>query len=116
MTSVYRVAETFLIALLQKSEELRGTLKPLSDIERAKLVTEIVRDSDMVFGVWPSENEPEGFGVRIIKGDAIMPPFECFERDKELRVAAIPCVGLERALAARHEWGDSFTSEDDGQT
>ena len=45
------------------------------------LVTEIVRDSDMVFGVWRAEEEPNGFAVQITKGEAMMPPCECFERD-----------------------------------
>jgi hypothetical protein len=92
-------------ALFEMAEELRQTLIPLNDIERAKLVSEIVRDRDMVYGVWPDENEAYGFGVQIIKGDAIIPYLEGFETNDELSIAAIPCVGLEQALAARDEWG-----------
>ena len=87
------------------AEELRQTLIRLNDIERAKLVTEIVRNSDMTFGVWPDDDEADGFGVQIIKGEAIMPPLEAFETDDEFSVVAIPCVGLEQALAARDKWG-----------
>ena len=98
------------------AEELRETLKSLGDVERAKLVTEIVRGSDMVFGVWPSQDDPDGFSVQIIKGKAIMPPFECFERNDELRIAAISCVGLEQAVAARDEWGRLFdVSEEESE-
>jgi hypothetical protein len=101
MASAYRDARNFFAALADMAEQLRLTLIPLNDIERAKLVTEIVRGRDMVFGVWPSEDEPDGFGVQIIKGEAIMPPLEGFETNDELSVAAIPCVGREQALAAR---------------
>jgi hypothetical protein len=108
MPLAYPDGRTFLAALFGKAEELRGILKSMRDVEQAKLITEIVRDSDMVFGVWPSQNDHDGFGIQIIKGEANMPPFECFERDDELRIAAIPCVGLEQALAARDEWGKLF--------
>ncbi len=94
MASVYRDARTFFAALADMAEQLRLTLIPLNDIERAKLVTEIVRDSDMVFGVWADEDEPDGFGVQIIKGETIMPPLEGFETNDELSIAAVPCVGL----------------------
>ena len=105
MASAYRDARSFFAALAVMAEELRLALMPLNDIERAKLVTEIVRDSDMVFGVWLDDDEADGFGVQIIQGEAITPPLEGFETDDELNVAAIPCVGLEQALAARDEWG-----------
>jgi hypothetical protein len=108
MASAYRDARSLFAALCDIAEELRLALIPLSDIERAKLVTEIVRESDMVYGVWPEENKDDGFGVQIIKGEAILPPLAGFERDDELRIAAIPCVGLEQALAARDEWGGLF--------
>ena len=106
MPSTYRDAPTFFAALFAMAEDLREKLIPMTDAERARLVTEIFHDSDLVFGVWPEEGE--SFGVQIIMGQEMLPPVEGFERNDELRIAAIPCVGLEQALAARDEWGDLF--------
>jgi hypothetical protein len=105
MASAYRDARSLFAALRDMAEHLRLALIPLSDVERAKLVTKIVRESDLVYGVWPEENKDDGFGVQIMNGEAIMPPLESFERNDELRIAAIPCVGLQQALAAWGEWG-----------
>ena len=101
----FRDATQFLKALGDMAEDLRTGIIPLTDLERTRLVMRVVREADMVFGVWPDDDQPEGFGVQAIKGSDLMPPLEGFELPGEVTVAAIPCVGLEQALAARDEWG-----------
>jgi hypothetical protein len=112
MVATFRDAPRFLTALADMAEEeLRLVIIPLSDLDRAQLMTRLVADSDMVFGVWPDVDEPERFGVQVIKGEGMMPPLEGFELPEEVTVAAIPCVGLEQALAARDAWGRAGEEE-----
>jgi hypothetical protein len=105
MTITFRDARQFLTALADMAEALRLAIIPMSNRERGQLVTRIVADNQMVFGVWPDADQPDGFGVQVIKGEALMPPLEGFELPDEIRVTAIPCVGLEQAIAARDAWG-----------
>ena len=105
MATTFRDTRQFFNALANMGEKLRTAIIPLTDLERTQLVTRVVREADMVFGVWPDDDQPEGFGVQVIKGTDLMPPLEEFEFAEEVTVAAIPCVGLEPALAARDEWG-----------
>jgi len=106
MPTLYRDARAFFAALAEMAEELRQAILELDDHGRLRLISRAVIESDMVFGVWPDQNEPEGFGVQIIKGEALMPPLVGFETDRELVVAAIPCASLEQAIVARDTWGD----------
>jgi hypothetical protein len=97
----YKSTPSLLTALARMAEELRQQILRASDRERVKLVTRILDESDMVFAVWPDTREDRPFGVQITKGEDLMPPLIGFETATEMRIAAIPCVGLAVALAAR---------------
>jgi hypothetical protein len=105
MVRTFRSALEFHNALAEMAEELRLKIIPLSDVERTELVTRLIADQDMVFGVWPDADEPNAFGVQVIKGEGLMPPLEGFDLPEEVTVAALPCIGPEQAIAARDAWG-----------
>jgi hypothetical protein len=104
MVKAYRDARSFMTAVAEMAEALRLALVPMSDIERARLVTKLFSDSEMVFGVWPDPNAEGGVGIHIIKGDDVMPPLEAFTPPYEISIAAIPCQGPRQAVAAREAW------------
>ena len=101
----YKSTTSLLTALARMAEELRQQILLANDLERMWLITRIVGDADMVFGVWPDPGEIGGFGVQIIKGEDLMPPLIGFETATEMRIAGIPCVGRAEAMAAREAWG-----------
>lgn len=105
MADTFRDAQQFLAALASMAEELRLAIIPLDELERARLVTRLVTDHHMVFGVWPDADQPDGVGFQVIKGEGVMPPLDGFELAEQVTVAAIPCAGLEQAIAARDAWG-----------
>ena len=102
--AAYRDTGSLMAALGTIAEELRQKILVASDLERMKLVTSTFDESDMVFGAWPDPREDGGFGVQIIKGEDLMPPLVGFETATEMRIDAIPCVGLAQALSVREEW------------
>ena len=104
MPVVHPDADSLFAALAGMAEDLRQQIIPLSDLERRALITRIVDDSDMVFGVWPNDDDEAGVGVLVIKGRDSMPPLEGFDLPKEVKLAAIPCVGSLQAQAARAAW------------
>jgi hypothetical protein len=106
MVKAYRDARSFMTAVAEMAEELRLTLIPMSDVDRARLVTRLLTDSDMVFGVWPDPNAEGGVGIHIIKGDDLMPPLAAFTPPYEINAAAIPCEGRRQAVAAQEAWRD----------
>ena len=108
----YKSTPLLLTALARMAEELRQQILLANDDERMQLITRIVEDADMVFGVWPDPGENAAFGVQIIKGEDLMPPLIGFETATEMHLAAIPCVGAAQALAAREEWAASSTIND----
>ena len=104
MPIAYENALSFFAALASMAEELRQTILESNDLERLRLITEVVTKRDMVFGVWPDEGGDGGFGVQIIKGEGEMPPLVGFERERAVSIGAIPCAGFSQAVAARDVW------------
>ena len=104
MPITYENAHSFFAALASMAEEFRETILQSNDLERLRLITDVVTQRDMVFGVWPDEAEEGGFGVQIIKGEAEMPPLVGFERASAVSIGAIPCAGFAQAVAARDVW------------
>lgn len=104
MIKAYRDVHSFLTAVAEMAEELRLTLIPMSDVERARRVTRLLSDNDMVFGVWPDPNADSGVSIHVIKGDDVMPPLAAFTPPFEISVAAIPCQGRRQAVAAQKAW------------
>jgi len=64
MADTFRDAQQFLTALADMAEELRLAIIPMSERERAQLVTRLVAANHMVFGVWPDADQLEGDGPR----------------------------------------------------
>ena len=61
------------------AEELRQTIIPMSEAERATLLARLVDESEMIFGVWPEAESPDGVGILIIRGEEVLPPLAGFE-------------------------------------
>ena len=108
MPIAYKNARFFFAALASMAEEFRQALLEQDDVGRRCLLTQALAQSDMVFGIWPDEEEPDGFAVQIVKGDHIMPPLVGFETDEEIVVAAIPCAGGEQATRLDKVVRDTF--------
>ncbi len=101
MAPPYRDARHFFSALAEMAEELRQAIISMAETERAEFVTKLVEESDMVFGVWPEAEAEDGWGIKLIKGEDMMPPLVGFETDHEVSVMALPCASSEVALSAR---------------
>jgi hypothetical protein len=110
MIALFPDAESMFAAIITMAEELRAGLVPMDGPTRAQLLSEIVANSEMVFGVWPDPAAEDGHGIAVIKGADLMPPLEGFETAEEVRIAAIPCAGEEQAVAASQLW--SVTAAD----
>lgn len=97
-------ARRFLASMAEMAESLRRALVAMPDAERSMHVGRLIRDSTMIFGVWSDPQEPSGVGMQIIKGDEVLVPLDAFIMPEAITIAAIPCVGLEQAAAARGAW------------
>jgi len=95
----------FYDALAEMAEELRRTIVALADEDRLPHLQHRVSNSAIVFGVWPEPDQPGGFGFHLIKGRGHLALISG-ELPDETTTAAIPCVGLEQAMAAETVWGD----------
>jgi hypothetical protein len=101
MAPPYRDARDFFSAVAEMAEELRQAIVHMTEAERSELVTKLVQESDMVVGVWPDAEAGDGVGIAVIKGEDVMPPLVGFETEREVNIAAIPCVDRHAAVAAR---------------
>jgi hypothetical protein len=86
-----------------------GTIEP---------VKRIIEENEVVFGVWQDDDEPDGVGILLIKGQRRLgalaesgkPAPTGAERltlpAAVMKVSAIPCLCLEQAEAARLTLGE----------
>jgi len=104
-----------IIALAKENYRLLdGTTDPIK---------QIVRDNEIVFGVFPDPSSEDGAGLCIIKGnkrlasiagggsapDGSFPLFGPSGAQK-VKIGAIPCGDYEQAVAARKVFGDNASS------
>ena len=70
-------------------------------------VVALIDGHDVVMGVWPDPNEPDGVGMTIIKGAARL--WDVIERKNSVTctVTAICCLEEDQALGARLAFGDA---------
>ena len=99
------LGSTFYDALAEMAERLHRTIVALADEERLPHLLNRVSNSAIVFGVWPDPDQPSGFGFHLIKGRGHLAALSG-ELPDEMTTTAIPCVGLEQAIAAETVWGD----------
>ena len=97
--------DTFYAALAEMAEELRRTILSLANGERLEFVQQRVDNSEIVFGVWPDSGQTGGFGFHLIKGRGHLAALSGAKLPDEVTTTAIPCVGLEQAIAAEQVWG-----------
>jgi len=95
----------FYDALAEMAERLRQRIIGLVDELRFPYVSHLAQNSAIVFGVWPDSDQPASFGFHLIKGRGHVAALSG-ERPDERTTTAIPCVGLEQAIAAEALWGD----------
>ncbi len=94
-------------ALVEKAEATRQELQTVSPQEALKKITAIVESNDIVFGIWPDADAPEGVGKYIIKGVGILQSIIDRGESEFRTVAAIPCINYEQAVAASQVMGDA---------
>jgi hypothetical protein len=86
------------------AETARQVIVALTNGERLQYLQRRVTESEIVFGVWPDPAETGGFGFHLIKGRGHLAALSDKLPD-ELTTTAIPCVGLDQAIAAEQIWG-----------
>lgn len=96
--------------LVEKAEATRQELQTVSPQEALKKITAIVESNDIVFGIWPDADAPEGVGKYIIKGAGILQRIIDLGESESRAVAAIPCINYEQAVAASQVMGDARTA------
>jgi hypothetical protein len=77
-----------------------------SDKAKRAFVLKILTDHDLVFGVWPDANKPDGIDFLLIKGRAKLRDVIVLKVGLSSTIAAIPCANDETALALQQTHGD----------
>ena len=60
----------------------------------------IIEQNDVVIGVFVDTSDPEGIGVRVIKGTREMQVVAASGRREGFRIDAVPCDTFEKAVTA----------------
>ena len=68
---------------------------------------QVMEAHDVVFAVWQDAGEPDGVGIKLIKGDALLHTSVDTHRTLSTSLTAIPCGELEEAEAIRRVYGES---------
>lgn len=111
MDSRAPLSGSFYHALAALAERLRRTIMDLADSDRFPFVSQRVAESQVVFGVWPDTAGNEGSGFHLIKGRGYLAALSGELPDESI-MTAIPCVGMEQAVAAEAYWGELARSTD----
>jgi hypothetical protein len=81
----------------ENQAQLDGTTAP---------VKRIFASHDVVWGVWQDHREPDGVGMRLIKGQSLLQRIVDRRQSEQVRMTAIPCDNLEHAVAAQRALGE----------
>ncbi len=75
-------------------ERMDGTMTP---------IWRIIDENELVFAIWQDEMEPDGVGMVIVKGAALLRGIAQASKGffDELATSAIPCTSAEQAEALR---------------
>jgi hypothetical protein len=98
-------SDGFYSALAEMAERLRHTIIALPDEQRSEYVQRRAAKSEIVFGVWTDPRATGGFGFHLIKGQGHLAALLGATLPNELTTIAVPCVGLDQAVAAEQLWG-----------
>ncbi len=94
-------------ALAHKAAAHRAAMRGLSGQDLHRYVQDVLDGSDVVFGVFPSSDSPDGIGMGFIKGrskvEAIAGSSNVFGA---FRVDALPFAVPEEVAAAEKVFGD----------
>ena len=73
-------------------------------------VRQLVRDHDVVIGIWPDPKEEGGVGTYIVKGQRAL--MECATSGKGVGLSwtAVPCTCAEQAVALQEGCGEAKLS------
>jgi hypothetical protein len=74
---------------------LDGTTEP---------VEQIMRESEVVFGMWPDKTG--GFGRIVIKGRQVLETIAQSGKNRHLKISVVPCIEPEMAEALKRVLGD----------
>ncbi|WP_375790901.1 hypothetical protein ACE102_33855 [Bradyrhizobium sp. vgs-9] len=94
---------TELVAMANANNALMdGTMAPIRSL---------VERHDVVVALWQDPRQPEGVGIKIIKGLPIIEIAAAAEEDVQCRVTAIKCVDRDQAYGLSLIWGERPTIE-----
>ena len=88
-----------MIQKLTRETETRLSITP--EAMRMDLVKGIIKENDIVFGVFNEKTSPAGWAYEIIKGEQDLALISSTKRSTELKTAAIPCIEWEQAVALK---------------
>ena len=92
----------------EHTKEMRG----MTEKEALQFVNRVIDDAEIVWGVYQDATQPNGVGLHIIKGRRALSTI--IESGQfvgkgfafEMRMSAVPCNGLEQAVATEQVLGD----------
>ena len=68
---------------------------------------QIIESHDVVFAVWQDASQPDGVGITLIRGDALLDTSVDTHHPLSTNLTAIPCAEFEEAEAMRKVYGQS---------
>ncbi len=90
-------------AIVARANEIAAGLAGDDDFEPIRQLTE---GADLVFGVWPDPDEPDGIATMIIKGARLLGAIVAAGKTENVKWTAVPCSCAEQAAALRLTLGD----------
>lgn len=78
-----------------------------NDRARFKIVKRLVKDADIVFGIWQDPAAKGGVNYLLVKGNQMAREVVADKHAISARVVAIPCIDADQATALMQEFGEA---------
>ena len=85
----------------KQMEEMRG----MTEEQTALHVKRTIDAAQIGWGVYQDDSERGGIGLHVIKGIRTMQAVVAWGEEAAFVTDAIPCIGLDQAIAAAETWG-----------
>jgi uncharacterized Zn-finger protein len=109
---IEREHEQFRCEMTEMANQHHEAMQGMTEREAADYVKGVIGSATIVYGVYQDAEAPNGVGLHIIKGKREMQVGVASRETIQVRVAAIPCIELEQAIAAEQVYGDGQLRND----
>ena len=97
--------------LLPVAEATSAQLDGLSGADFDRELSKILATTDVVLGLYPATDKPNGMGFQLIKGASVMMLVLARKREsRALRFGGLLCRNEAEAIAFQQTFGDSATT------